>query len=97
MKSYKDFIVNLSIAQDNAFKKGCEAIDAYNGANAEDADEAKETFSRFLDDLHDTSKDNLIELDKAMDNIKDSLNDYVEKMNYHPHSVEWLFYDNVPF
>ena len=97
MKTYADFIVNLSIAEDNAFKIGCKAIDAYNGENAEDADEVKETFAHFLDDLHEEGKDNLIELDKAMDNIKDSLNDYVEAMNYHPHSVEWLFYNNVPF
>ena len=91
MKSYKDFIVDLSIAEDNALKVGREAIDAYNGENAEDADEVKETFAHSLDDLHEKGKDNLIELDKAMDNIKDSLNDYVEEMNYHPHSVEWLF------
>ena len=97
MKSYADFIVNLSIATDNALKVGREAIDAYNGENALDADEVKETFAHSLDDLHDEGKDNLIELDKAMDTIKDSLNDYVDAMNYHPHSVEWLFYDNVPF
>ena len=97
MKSYKDLLVNLSIAADNALKVGCKAIDAYNGENALDADEVKETFAHFLDDLHEEGKDNLIELDKTMDGLKEALNDYVETMNYHPHSVEWLFYDNVPF
>ena len=97
MKSYEDFITDLSIAADNALKIGMEAIDAYNGENALDADEVKETFAHSLDDLHDIGKENLIELDKALDNIKDTLNDYVDQNNYHVHSVEWLFYDNCPF
>ena len=97
MKNYKDFIVNLNIAKDNAIKSGIDAIDAYNGKNALEPEECKDDFARMLYELHEEGKENLYEFEKAMESIKETLDDYATESESHPHSIEWLFYDNVPF